>query len=108
MSDEKNLVALIFGENNHYIKVVKPEEIQDKKFSLDSKNEVWSYRNSLKKWQNISIGNARPNIGLHDGEYHQGIIGVYDITKFDHIQSIVNDSIIATDRLSPGWAVNGD
>lgn len=85
--DEKNLVALVFAPNNCYVNVVGLDKVV---VGIDIEKGVWYHKNNA-----IPIGKGRYT------KYKKGIIGIYDRTNIDHLDSMVHQVKEATrDRSS--------
>ena len=91
---KKNLIILKYATNECYTQVVDLRTSSDKNFKLDLENRVWSF----KEEENIPIGNSSNPPGRGCGRY--GIIGVYDKTKIEHLNSMVHNAREFTE--SPG------
>ena len=81
----EDLVVLRYAQNECYTSVVAAADVEDDKFNIDLEKQVWSYR----EWENRKIGQGRPT---HDVTDHYGIIGVYDRTNTNHLDSMVHDA----------------
>lgn len=75
---KQNLVFLVFTENPCYTEIVRkcPKEV---KLNLESR--TWKFNGSK-----YEIGKSRPLLG-----YSYGVIGVYDQTNLEHLNSMLND-----------------
>jgi len=110
MYEEKNLIALIFADNTCYTKIVELSEVSGRKVH-DPEDGWWNWDKielDLKKgtWKH---GRKHGNIGgacRYDGGSRNGygLIGIYDRTNIDHLDSMVHDGKEATtDHNCGGW-----
>lgn len=97
---KEDIIVVKFAPNICYAKVTTLESALDEfnqsekgAFSVDLENKTWSYKpRSARDILNIPIGNSR-HISQ---ELKFGIIGVYDRTSINHLDSMVHCVIDAT------------
>lgn len=114
MINEKNLVALIWANNECYTQVVEPSFVSGRegmggemgespkpwkwaKLELDIKKGTWKH------------GEKHGNIGrgyLPYGFSSYGLIGIYDRTNMKHLNAMVHDAMEAVD--AHGGCINVD
>jgi hypothetical protein len=102
--DRKNLVVLIFSENECYTEVVLPDNPKVKKSgtAIDEGGGTWTApdpNDPAKPAQTQEIGRGR-YFGRCDS--HWGVVGVYDRTNLGHLNAMVSDACNATDK-SPSY-----
>ena len=88
---KEDLIVLMYASNNCYFEIV-PYHDGIKNLSVDFIKGTWSYR----EWENNQIGKARDFFYKNGiGRFNEGIIGVYNKTKIEHLNSMVFDIIEA-------------
>jgi len=83
----KNLVALCYSDNHNYCTVRNASKVRS--LTIDASRGTWSYN----QFKNIKIGESRENYNNP-----HGVIGVYDRTVIDHLDSMVSDAIESVDE----------
>jgi len=106
MTDEINLediVVLKYAQNPSCLQVIKVTDkgLIEPKLSIDVKLGIWNY-GQWSQWKNIPIGNARSEYNITGNIVDYGIIGVYDIKNFEHIESMVSAAVNFTNLPQPG------
>ncbi|MCR4333907.1 MAG: hypothetical protein NUV60_02770 [Patescibacteria group bacterium] len=78
------IVYLVFASNSAYVQVVrrKPKGVK-----IDVAKKKWTYEHAHHR-QSEPIGN-----GCFLGDRRMGVIGVYDLDKLEHADSMVHDAL---------------
>ena len=84
----ENLVVLMYAGNTCYTKVVVATNAQIKGLRIRPEKSIWSYRD----WKNVPIGKMRT---IYKNASQFGVIGVYDKTMIEHLDSMVHDAVEA-------------
>ena len=101
---KKDLVVLSYSDNNLYTKVAEFKDEKIDGLEVDVDKMVWSYCfGDYSKLEDIPIGSCRNFYGSH-GESSRGVIGVYDKTNMEHLNSMNYDAKWATRERN--WSVD--
>ena len=96
MIKKENLIALLFTQNGFSYNcpsVVDAGNVIEREFSVDLTNDRWSYQ----EWKNVKIGKSRSPYDKNGNIVRYGIIGVYDKTNTQHLDTMANDAIQTSD-----------
>lgn len=88
----ENLVVLRYSSNICYTRVNRADKVSTRNFELDLVNGTWTVMDFNSKPYTNSIGKRR----YIEHGCRGGIIGVYDRTNIQHLNSMVSDSQEAT------------
>lgn len=99
--DRSDLVVLMYSENNCYTIVVLTDDprVEKSRATIDEKSDTWTAPHPgdpALAPQTQKIGEDR----YFDRGSRWGVIGVYDRTKLEHLNSMIRDSQEATDDTS--------
>ena len=88
---KEDLVVLMYASRSYMnvVNISKAEKESD--LEIDLEKEMWSYSD----WHNVQIGTHRSIIGREDHPFHEGILGVYDRTDTEHLNSMVRYALSA-------------
>lgn len=101
--DRKNLVVLMFSENECLAEVVQPDSSRVEKSgtTIDEVSGTWTSpdpNDPAKPTQTLEIGQGRY---FDRCDSHRGVIGVYDRTDLRHLNTMVSNACSATDKFPP-------
>ncbi len=90
----EDLVVLMYAPNECYTQVVEAKGAEVKGLEISPEKGIWSFQ----KWRDVPIGRMRMLTLPTDGPYEHrfGVIGVYDRTKIEHLDSMVSHGKEAT------------
>lgn len=95
----KDLVVLMYARNECYTNVVDAKEALSEYpgLSVDLKKGKWSYVRGSKLWEDVEIGRSID----HEYGCRGGVIGVYDRTRTEQLNSMVHHAREATREIPP-------
>jgi hypothetical protein len=108
---KEDLVALIWGSNTCHTKVVDPDYVSERQVydGEDKKHWKWAKLKLDLKEGTWKHGKKEAKIGKHFrdpcgiwSENRYGLIGIYDRTNLEHLDSMVDDAQAATESRSGG------
>jgi len=106
--NKKNLVVLAYASNECYTKLVRLGSLESeaanmnsvdvKDLKIDIEKMVWSFC----KWE-YPIGEGRRGLGEFNN-FRWGIIGIYNISSYEHVRRLVSDAQEAVKTPEHGYA----